>query len=75
MNVSLHLAQLIIHIMNFHVVHTCIHIQWVYMFCLESGDGSSVQSVDMHLYFINPATDDTVPAAALFISVSRAQFV
>lgn len=46
-----------------------------YMFCLKNGDGSSVQFVSMYLYFINQATVDTAPAAALFISVSLAQFV
>lgn len=45
------------------------------MFCLKNGDGSSVQFVGMILYFINPATVDTAPAAVLFISVSQAQFI
>lgn len=45
------------------------------LFEKKNRDGSSVQSVDMYLYFINPVTLDTVPAAALFISVSQAQFV
>lgn len=45
----------------------------IQLFCFRNGDGSCVQSINV--CFINPVPVDTAPAAALFISVSRAQLV
>lgn len=45
------------------------------MFCFKYEDGSFLQSIDEHLYFINPAALDSMPVAGLFIPVSQTQFV